>query len=163
MEDNSGKLTTIIVFLCGILLFMAIIWITPNVYITRSYTSETTALTFDRTEVTVNWTAKYKAPIIFPREERESAEGKIQLYGEIRVHTLAMKNISIVLYNCTPTELQEKFNETDNIREIIKLFDNKIDYVKSIKINTVNFEIKEQKRFQPVDENNLTTLVTTFK
>jgi len=156
MKDKNANI--VMFTLLGVIFIVWALLNTP-IYITRTYTAKTQSVTLDAVRLDVNWTAKYKAPLILPKELREDAEMKIELYGVARVHAFTVTHTGVYLYNMGKAQMQKEFEDTDGIREIIRLFTPKIDNVKSVIINEIQFElyfkdkVKEREKIKHVADS----------
>ena len=156
MEDRKANIVMFTLF--GII-FLIWAFLNTPINITRTYTANTKSVTLDAVYVNVNWTAKYKAPLILPKEIRKDAEMKIEMYGVARVHAFTITHTGVYIYNMGKAQMQKEFDDTDGIRELIRIFSPKIDNVKSLIINEMQFEpyfkdkIKERQKIKHVADS----------
>lgn len=147
MKDKTniiiGLLVLIIVLLVG-----TFVTVFAPININRTYKSTTTLIAKDAVLVTINWSVRYKAPLIFPKKIRLDAEDKIKRYGNGGMHALLSFNTAASLSKKSLDEIQEEFNMMDEmIRTILRLLDDKIDNVEPIKLNSIEY-IKDREKVE---------------
>jgi hypothetical protein len=158
MNDNSNNRNLNIVFALFALIMIGWVVITTPININRTCNFETKAFTRDAALITVKWSAIYKAPLIIPKEIKLDAEDKIEIYGSARIHTFIRFNGAKYFSETDIKEMQKEFDETDVIKGLIRLFDNKIDNVKSIKLDSVKIEELLKQRLDSLKNVMMTKL-----
>ena len=153
MKDKTniiiGLLVLIIVLLVG-----TFVTLFAPININRTYESTTTLIAKDRVLVTINWSARYRAPLIFPKKIKLDAEEKIERYGNGGMHALLSINTAASLSKKSLDEIQAEFNMMDGmIRTILRLLDDKIDNVEPIKLNSIEYIDDNEKIEKKLDRD----------
>jgi hypothetical protein len=103
----------------------------PYINVNRHYTHTTDVYTLEGVKVVAKWTAKYKAPLIYPDTFRNQVEGKLKGYMWVKLHLFAAKYDAIQLKALC--ENVETFQTEFDLEEIAQ-------EIKSIKFDSIKFE-----------------------
>lgn len=143
MKDKSNIIIGLLILIAVLLISAITLMFTP-ININRKYTHNSEVLTSDISKININWTAKYKAPMILPESEKLDIEKKIQIYVTIRLYSVTMRYSSVHLNHMSLEELQMIFDAEDIVKKILRDSDTdileKLRNIKSVKLNKIWFE-----------------------
>jgi hypothetical protein len=144
MKNKTNIIIALLVTIVLILIVSFVSVISP-VNIGRKYVHYSQTHTYDAVLVKIDWTVKYKAPLIIPKEIKKDIERNIDIYVGARLFALIKTNTAIDLFRLgTETgALQEAFDKKNIIDFIVELspeLSEKLSNIKYIKLNQITFE-----------------------
>jgi len=124
----------------------------------------TEAITPDGVHLSIDWSVKYKAPIVLPEELRTDIERKVEIYGRMRIHMFALIHRGETLSKMSVEEIQKQFDDEDVIKEIMKMspeLSRKLQNINSLKLLNIKYEkiFKRSNEIEPI----LNTVITQLE
>jgi hypothetical protein len=146
-KNMKNKTNIIIALLTTIVLILVVsfVSIVAPINIGRKYENFSQTHTRDAVLVKINWTVKYKAPLILPKEIKEDIEKKIDIYVGMRLFALINSTKAIDLFRLGTENgaLQEAFDKKGIIDFLIELspdLSKQLSNIKYIRLNQITFE-----------------------
>jgi hypothetical protein len=164
MKNKSNIIIVLLTLIVMLLIGMWVIVFTPiNISRRCTFISETT--TADSIELNVSWTARYKAPIIFPADMKQDTEKKIEIYGLIRINAFTGIHKSDMLFKMSKKEMQDAFDIEDIVKEIAKYIPDlskNLNMIKSVRLNKIwlNKDSGKDKRIEFKPDGVRNTVLT---
>ena len=145
MEEQKSN--TAIKILVAIIVLLVGTWIViySPINIGRKYTHVSQTHTVDAVKVKLNWTVKYKAPLIIPKELKDDIESKIEIYVGFRLYAFINREKAFDLLELSKVDngLQKAFDQDNFIDAILQLSPDlakQLSNIKYIKLNGISFE-----------------------
>jgi hypothetical protein len=146
-KNMKNKTNIIIALLTTIVLILIVSFVSviAPINIGRKYSNFSQTHTIDAVLVKVNWTVKYKAPLIIPKEIKEDIEKKIDIYVGMRLFALINRSKAIELFKLGTENgaLQEAFDRKNVIDFLIELspeLSKQLSNIKYVRLNEITFE-----------------------